>query len=462
MKPNSDVSLKPGASALHRKLAAVTLVLGVILITIGVTGSDDVEAKRITVPLSLSVGSMVGMPTEPSPTPPGSNADGNSAGTPNPGSRTPQWRTETVRRGDNLSLIFGRAGLQAGDMQLLLSGVSDAKSMRNIFPGQLVSFQLDGEDRLLAVRYEHSPLETTVFSRTENGFTAREIARQPEIRHAYRHAKLTSSLFDAGQSAGVSGRLLIELATIFGGVIDFALDARAGDSFSVLYEENYLDGEKIGEGDIVAAEYTTADHRYSAFAYIDSSGERGYYSEDGVSMRKAFLRAPLDITRVSSNFSMRRFHPIAKVFRPHLGVDYAASTGTPVYASGDGRVVASSYSRGNGNYIFIQHDAQIMTRYLHLHKRMVATGDRVTQGQTIGAVGSTGLATGPHLHYEFLVDGVHRNPRLMLDKLPRSISLARNELARFRESTAGLNKQLATYTTAWEMAVASTSSSQND
>jgi len=249
--------------------------------------------------------------------------------------------------------------------------------------------------------------------------------------------------------------VILELANIFGGVIDFVLDPRSGDTFSVLYEEEYLDGEKVGEGTIIAAEYVNDGHRYSAFRYTDSNGDQGYFSADGVSMRKAFMLAPLDFTRVSSNFNMRRMHPIMKIVRPHRGVDYSAPTGTPVYASGDGKVAQSGYSPSQGNFIFIEHGDGYRTGYLHLHKRVVKAGDRVKQGQTIGSVGATGLATGPHLHYEFLVDGVYKNPRAMLESLPRARTLAAKELASFRKDIGGLQTQLATYTEAWEMAVVS-------
>lgn len=205
----------------------------------------------------------------------------------------------------------------------------------------------------------------------------------------------------------------------------------------------------------IAAEYVNDGKRFAAYRYTDSNGDQGYFSADGVSMRKAFMLAPLDFTRVSSNFNMRRMHPIMKVIRPHRGVDYSASTGTPVYASGDGKVTASGYSRSNGNYVYIQHDNRYMTRYLHLHKRTVKPGERVKQGQTIGTVGATGLATGPHLHYEFLVDGVHKNPRTALESLPRARTLAGKELASFRAKIAGEQTQLATYTNAWEMAIVS-------
>ncbi len=179
----------------------------------------------------------------------------------------------------------------------------------------------------------------------------------------------------------------------------------------------------------------------------------GYYSEDGTSMRKAFLLAPVDFTRISSNFNMRRLHPIYKTTRPHRGTDYAAPTGTPVYAAGDGRVIKSGYTRANGNYLFLQHGDQYVTHYLHLHQRKVKQGQRVSQGQVIGTVGSTGAATGPHLHYEFLVNGVHRDPRKIHEQLPKAKVLAAAELPAFQASIANASRQLASLQTDTRLAL---------
>jgi murein DD-endopeptidase MepM/ murein hydrolase activator NlpD len=225
----------------------------------------------------------------------------------------------------------------------------------------------------------------------------------------------------------------MEVANIFGGVIDFILDSRKGDSMRVIYSELFLDGEKYRDGDVIAASFTNRGRTFNAYRYEDRDGEVGYYNEHGVSMRKAFLLAPLDFTRISSNFNPRRLHPIYKTRRPHRGTDYAAPRGTPVYAAGDGRVTKAGYSKANGNYVFIQHGQQYVTRYLHLHQRRVRTGQRVSQNQIIGTVGSTGAATGPHLHYEFLVNGVHRNPRTIHQKLPKAKTLPAEEMPRFRE-----------------------------
>ncbi|MBK6278310.1 MAG: peptidoglycan DD-metalloendopeptidase family protein [Gammaproteobacteria bacterium] len=436
-------------SAIGHSLGVLTLALGAVLILAGLVGSDQVEANRAPTPIAVTLDIAPSTATTDADVYSTVQVSGEQAG------YNASWRDMEVRKGDSLSMIFGRAGLDSTDLQSVLDADARSKSLRSIYPGQTVSIKVDSEGRLSEMRYARSPLETRIFTRNGEGFSVAEETRSPEVRKAFRHANLKSSLFEAGQEAGLSGRMILELASVFGGVIDFVLDPRAGDSFSVLYEEQYLDGEKVGEGAIIAAEYVNDGKRFAAYRYTDSNGDQGYFSADGVSMRKAFMLAPLDFTRVSSNFNMRRMHPIMKVIRPHRGVDYSASTGTPVYASGDGKVTASGYSRSNGNYVYIQHDNRYMTRYLHLHKRTVKPGERVKQGQTIGTVGATGLATGPHLHYEFLVDGVHKNPRTALESLPRARTLAGKELASFRAKIAGEQTQLATYTNAWEMAIVS-------
>lgn len=237
----------------------------------------------------------------------------------------------------------------------------------------------------------------------------------------------------------------MEMADIFGGVIDFVYDVRAGDNFSVLYQELFLDDQKTGNGPILAAQFTNRGQTYTAYRYQYPDGSVSYYNEEGISMRKAFLRAPLDFTRISSGFNLKRLHPIFKTNKPHRGIDYAASRGTPVYAAGDGRIVSSGYSKANGNYVIINHGTSYTTKYLHLQKRAVNKGQKVVQRQIIGWVGSTGYATGPHLHYEFLVNGVHRNPRTILDKLPKAKSIDSTEKQRFLAQISGVQLQLATY-----------------
>lgn len=353
------------------------------------------------------------------------------------------WNEQTVRKGDNLSLIFKRAGFDTRDVYTVVSSSADGKSLERIFPGQTIAFQASEDGELRAVRHVRSALETVTYQRVDDSFTSSVTTREPEARVAWASGEITSSLFLAGQAAGLSQNTIMDMANIFGGVIDFALDPRKGDTMHLVYEDLYLDGEKFRDGDIIAASFTNRDKTFNAYRYIDSKGDVGYYNEDGVSMRKAFLLAPVDFSRISSNFNPRRLHPIYKTSRPHRGTDYAASRGTPVFAAGDGRVIKAGYNKSNGNYVFIKHGEQYVTKYLHLHKRNVKQGQRVSQSQVIGTVGSTGAATGPHLHYEFLVNGVHRNPRTIHKKLPKAKSLPADELARFKAAIHGPATQLA-------------------
>ena len=353
------------------------------------------------------------------------------------------WLDQVVKRGDNLSRVFRRAGFGERDVHRVLTEAPDGKSLARIHPGQVIAFQADADGELTRIRHLRSPLETAIYWRTASGFTSEIETRSPEVRESWATGEITSSLFLAGQRAGLSQKIIMDMANIFGGVIDFVLDPRKGDTIQVIYEELFLDGEKYRDGDIVAASFTNQGKTYNAFRYQDTNGDVNYYNEDGVSMRKAFLLAPLDFTRISSNFNLRRLHPIYKTTRPHRGTDYAASRGTPVYAAGDGRVIKAGYSRANGNYVFIQHGEQYVTRYLHLHKRKVKQGQRVAQSQVIGTVGSTGAATGPHLHYEFLMNGIHRDPRTIHKKLPKAKSLPKAEMSAFREAISEASSQLA-------------------
>ena len=355
----------------------------------------------------------------------------------------PAWEELEVRNGDNLSLVFKRAGFSNQDVYKIVNTAEDGKGLGRIYPGQTIAFQEGESGELAAVRHIISALESVTYERAEDGFQSARDLRSPEVRQTWTTATITSSLFMAGQDAGLSNNLIMELANIFGGVIDFILDPRQGDTIYVVYEELYLDGKKFKDGNIIAAAFINKGETFNAFRYIDSAGDPGFYNEDGVSMRKAFLMAPLDFTRVSSNFNMRRKHPIYKTTRPHRGTDYAAPTGTPVFAAGDGRVVKAGYTKANGNYVFIQHGEKYVTKYLHLHKRKVKQGQRVSQSQVIGTVGATGAATGPHLHYEFVVNGVHRNPRTIHKQLPKAKALASAEMPQFRQYIAGASEQLA-------------------
>ncbi|CAA0078348.1 Murein DD-endopeptidase MepM [BD1-7 clade bacterium] len=359
---------------------------------------------------------------------------------------TYHWKEETVRSGDSLARIFKRVGLSPGELHRIMASDKGTSALLKIHPGHKIRFGFDENNTLALLRYEPSLLEYYEVTRHDaDGAESTEaqtsipvyhfehIVKQPEIRLRYLSAEVTSSLFLAAQKADISQGLTMSIANILGGVVDFALDVRPGDTFDVLYEEKYLDNQKIGNGNILATSYTNQGEVFTAFRYEMEDGATGFFSEDGISMRKPFLRAPLDFTRISSNFNLRRKHPIHKKIRAHRGTDYVAPRGTPIFSAGDGRVLRSGYSRANGNYVFIRHGEKYTTKYLHLDKRYVKTGQRVKQRDVIGTLGSTGYSTGPHLHYEFLVNGVHRNPRTVFKKLPTADPVPKKEQARFNE-----------------------------
>lgn len=351
-------------------------------------------------------------------------------------------KTITVKSGDNLSLIFKRAGFNDKVMMQVLNSTKEAKQLASLYPGHQLEFAIDDENQIQRLTYIKSKLSGYELKREGDTFVYSEKSRQPDIQIAQASAFITQSLYTAGIDARLDDKLIMELAEIFGWDVDFALDIRKGDHFKVVYEERFLDGEKLGNGSIIAAEFVNQGESFKAIRYEDSRGEVGYYTPEGNSMRKEFLRAPLDFRRISSNFNPSRLHPVLKTKRPHRGIDYAAATGTPVWSSGNGRVVASGYSKANGNYVVIQHGGNVQTKYLHLNKRFVKKGEKVKQKQKIGTVGSTGLATGPHLHYEFLMNGVHRNPRTIVARLPKAKAISASEFSRFVMETRDIVTQL--------------------
>ncbi len=350
------------------------------------------------------------------------------------------WREQTVSYGDNLSTLFQRAKLTPRDVYEI-SSLKTGKSLRNLFPGETLRFGVDAEGQLQELQYIKNPLKRIVFKKVGGNYEVEHLTNQPEIILTYREGVIEDSLYLSASKAMLPDKIIMELANIFGWDIDFVFDIRRGDSFSLLFEDRYLEGEKLSSGNIIAASFTNRGKTYEAVRYTNSRGLSNYYTPEGLSMRKAFLRTPLDIFRISSGFNLRRKHPIHKKIKAHRGVDYAAPRGTPVYAAGDGKVIETGYSKANGNYVFIQHGQTYTTKYLHLNRKKVRRNQTVRQRQLIGTVGSTGYATGPHLHYEFLVNGVHRNPRTV--KLPQAQPIAATEKRLFLQTTAPLLTQLA-------------------
>ena len=341
------------------------------------------------------------------------------------------WLSVTVEPGDTMAAIFSRAGLSAKTLHNILAIGDATETLKRIHPGQELRFRTDRAGRLTELVYEPEPAESLHIQRQGDQFVAKEVHRPLELRLAHASATISDSLYLDGQRAGLSDRLILELAKIFGWDVDFALDIRAGDSFALLYEEQYLNGEKVEDGRIVAAEFVNQGQVFRAVAFTEEDGHTEYYTPEGMGMRKAFLRSPVDFRRISSGFRQERFHPVLGVKRPHRGVDYAAATGTPIWASGDGKVAFIGKKGGYGNAVILQHAQGYSTLYGHMSRfaKGLRQGNRVRQGQVLGYVGATGLATGPHLHYEFRVNGQHRNPLTV--KLPKSLPISTRYRAKF-------------------------------
>ncbi|MEZ5543520.1 MAG: peptidoglycan DD-metalloendopeptidase family protein [Pseudomonadota bacterium] len=352
------------------------------------------------------------------------------------------WQEVTVKRGDSLAAIFARFDIPPQQLQALLDQGGPVENLKKIYPGQTLRIQSSSEQGLLGLSYPIDELNTLEIARQDDTFDISTVTRTPEFRHKNASGVIDSSLFTAAGKAGLADSLTMELAGIFGWDIDFALDIRKGDRFTVLYQEMYVDGENIGNGTILAAEFINQGKRYQAVRYTDAGGKTDYYSLDGKSMRKAFLRTPVEFSRISSGFSLGRKHPVLNKIRAHKGVDYAAATGTPIKATSDGKIVHLGRKGGYGNTIIIQHGNKYSTLYAHMSKYRggLTTGSRVKQGQIIGYVGSTGLATGPHLHYEFRIDGVHRDPLRV--KLPGAEPLDGKYRADFEQKAEALMAQL--------------------
>jgi murein DD-endopeptidase MepM/ murein hydrolase activator NlpD len=349
-----------------------------------------------------------------------------------------QWHTITIKSGDNLADIFSREDIPPQQLQQILDLGGAAHNLTKIYPGQTLRLLTDNESGLIKLEYQIDKLNLLEVRRTGDGFDISTTYNTPEKGITNASGVINSSLFLAAQKAGLSDNMTMELASIFGWDIDFALDIRKGDRFVVLYDELYLEGEKVGEGHILAATFINQGKTYQAVRYTDESGDTEYYSPDGRNMRKAFLRTPVEYTRISSGFSLGRMHPILNHIRAHKGVDYAAPTGTPVKVTANGKIIFRGKKGGYGNTIIVQHGNKYSTLYGHLSRFRggLSTGSSVKQGQVIGYVGMTGLATGPHLHYEFRINGVHHNPLTV--KLPGAEPLDTEHLADFKQKAASL------------------------
>lgn len=355
------------------------------------------------------------------------------------------WEKAKVKSGDSLSVLFSRHNISTSEM-LEVINIAPKEAIR-LLPGQELRWVRTEDNKLQQFEIVLSPLAYHSFVRDDQGqLTYDLVQRDAEHRPQFASATIENSLFVDGLKAGIPQQVLFELANIFGWDIDFALDIRQGDSFSLIYDEIYLDGEQIGTGHILATEFNNRGRTIRAVRYTDKNGKSDYYTPEGQSMRKEFLRNPIDFTRISSRFSTSRKHPVLKsTVRAHKGTDYAAPTGTPIKAAGDGKVIFAGRKGGYGNAVIIQHGAKYQTLYGHMSKfnASAKAGRYVKQGQVIGYVGMTGVASGPHLHYEFRVNGVHRDSLKV--ELPKAQNIAAEFRSDFMQRNQGMINWLSSY-----------------
>ena len=354
------------------------------------------------------------------------------------------WHEERFGRGDTYSAFLQRLGVDPGEADRLTRLAATAKALRALRPGTTVQAQTADDGSLLSMRLIGTRDTVLGVDRLadSDGYQAYEqtgtLLRQTQMKSG----EIRSSLFAATDSAGVPDNVAIQLADIFGGDIDFHRDLRRGDSFSVVYEIHYLNGRAVYSGRVLAAEFINNKKILRAVWFDeDGEGRGGYYGPDGKNMRKAFLRSPLEFSRVTSGFSMR-FHPILQQWRAHRGVDYGAPSGTRVRATGDAVVEFAGRQGGYGNVVILRHSGSYSTTYAHLSGFApgIRKGARVAQSDVIGFVGQTGWATGPHLHYEFRVNNEHRNPLTIA--LPAALPVSAGKLAAFRTAADPLAGQL--------------------
>jgi murein DD-endopeptidase MepM/ murein hydrolase activator NlpD len=365
----------------------------------------------------------------------------------------------TVHRGDTLGKLFAKTHLSTDDMRAILALGGQTARLKRILQGQVITISHDDGGRIQSLSMKLDDDHKLEVEKSANGYLASVVEIPIETTVAYAHGVIENSLFDAATRAGLSDPVIMQLIHLFGWDIDFSHDIRSGDSFTVLYQKIHRQDEPVTDGPILAAEFVTPDKTYRIARFTDPAGRTDYYTPDGRSVRKELLRAPLAYTRISSGFSLHRMNPILHIVRPHYGVDYAAPTGTPIMAAGDGYIVFRGRKEGFGRCIIIKHGGGYSTLYAHMSRFRsgLHTGSHVKQEQVIGYVGESGEATGPHLHYQIMVDGVPRNPRTV--KLPSAEPL----LAKYRpDFNRTLTTLLAEMSNGGATRVASTASSNTD
>ncbi len=368
--------------------------------------------------------------------------------------------THTIKKGESLGTIFRKLSLDLS-LAYKISKHEIAKKLVSISAGRQLTFKLNSQNALHSITYPTNKLQEFVVSFKEKEVTETKTVDLPfETHQQIASGEITSSLYEAALEVGMSNGIVMEMARIFGWDVDFVLDIRSGDHFHVIYESHSLNGKWLGDGNILAAEFTTQGKSYRAIRYEDDNGDVSFYTPEGDSMLGTFLRSPVEFSRISSRFGKRK-HPILKTWRAHNGVDYAASRGTPIRTTADGKVVHVGKKGGYGRTVVINHAGRFSTLYAHMngYAKGLKKGSRVKQGDVIGYVGSSGLATGPHLHYEFRVDGVHRNS--LTYKTPKANSINAESKTSFKQLTTPLIAQLNSIDQNYKLAKSSTSQDSN-
>ena len=354
-------------------------------------------------------------------------------------------REERVLRGDTLASLLSRLGISDEEAFSFIRSNTIAQQMaRQLRPGKTVMAKTGDGGDLLTLHFPVNGKDTfIVVERSQHGFVAQEQPVSLEPHTVVRSGEVRYSLFGATDSAGLPDSIAMQLAEIFGGDIDFHRDLRKGDRFSVVYEMLYQRGQPVRGGKILAAEFTNDRKTYQAYWYATGEGKGGdYYTADGKSLRKAFLRSPLEFSRITSGFTTNRFHPVLQTWRAHKGVDYGAPIGTRIRSVADGTVEFAGRQGGYGNLLIVRHQGVYSTAYGHLNGFApgIRKGTRIAQGEILGYVGQTGLASGPHLHYEFRVRDQQVNPLAVT--LPTTVPLETSQLPRFKASTEPLLAQI--------------------
>ncbi len=364
-----------------------------------------------------------------------------------------------VRRGDTIGGIFKKLDLDL-DLPYKISQHDTARQLVSLSIGRELVFK-SSDAGLKELHYPVNKLQRMVVAFADDEIYNAEIADLPfEVERRTMAAEINSSLYEAALAEGLSNGMVMEMVRIFGWDIDFVQDIRAGDSFSLIYENYTLQGEKLADGDILAAEFTTQNRTYRAIRFVDADGNTSFYNPQGESMLGTFLRSPVEFSRISSRFGNRK-HPISKKWRKHKGVDYAASRGTPIRATADGKVILAGRNGGYGKTVVLRHAGRFSTLYAHMngYAKGIRNGTRVKQGDVIGYIGTTGYSTGPHLHYEFRVDGVHRNP--LTYKTPKASAVKPEHRAAFAAVATPLAGELDQLGRSYQLARAGNAQSKN-